>query len=118
MQDNRRFKRFSLKTLEIHGRMIAATEVKVVDISIGGIGIRANRRLNIGHEYALKLEARDKVLSLKGMVVWSKLSDNMLGSHGEVVPVYTAGLKFKAISDDKITQLLDFIEKHKNKEGV
>jgi hypothetical protein len=117
MQDSRRFKRFALKILEIHGRMIAATEVKVIDISIGGIRLRANRRLNIGHEYALKLEARDKVLSLRGMVAWSKLSDNMSGPHGEVVPVYTAGLKFKAISDDKITQLLDFIEKYK-KEGA
>jgi c-di-GMP-binding flagellar brake protein YcgR len=116
MQNKRRFKRFTLKVLEIHGRMIAATEVKVVDIGIGGIKLRANRRLNIGNEYALKLEAVDKTLSLKGVVVWSSLSDHIEGSHGEVVPIYTAGLKFTNISTDKITQLLDFIEEHKKEE--
>ena len=116
MQNRRRFKRFTLKVLEIHGRMLAATEVKIIDISIGGVRLKANRRLNIGNEYALKFEAVDKTLSLKGVVVWSSLSDNMEGPHGGVVPVYTAGLKFTHISADKITQLLDFIEEHKKEE--
>jgi c-di-GMP-binding flagellar brake protein YcgR len=116
MQNKRRFKRFTLKVLEIHGRMIAATEVKVVDISIGGIRLKANRRLNIGNEYALKLESVDKVISLKGVVVWSSLSDNTEGAHGEVVPIYTAGLKFTNISASQITQLLEFIEMHMKEE--
>ena len=116
MQNRRRFKRFTLKVLEIRGRMVAATEVKVVDISIGGIRLKANRRLNMGSEYALKLEAADRALSLRGVVVWSSLSENMEGSRGEVVPIYTAGLKFTNISADKITQLLDFIEAHKKEE--
>ena len=116
MQIKRRFKRFTLKVLEIHGRMTAATDVKIDDISIGGIRLRANRRLNIGNEYVLKLEDKKKVVSLKGVVVWSSLSDNREGSHGEIVPIYTAGLKFTNISAEKITQLLDFIEDHKKEE--
>jgi c-di-GMP-binding flagellar brake protein YcgR len=116
MQNRRRFKRFTLRVLEIHGRMMAATEVKVDDISIGGIRLRADRRLNIGSEYVLKLEDKNKVISLKGVVVWSSLSEARGGVHGEIVPIYTAGLKFINISADKITQLLDFIEEHKKEE--
>jgi c-di-GMP-binding flagellar brake protein YcgR len=116
LDNRRRFKRFTLKVLEIHGRMIAATEVKVEDISIGGIRLRANRRLDIGTEYVLKLEDKNKVISLKGAVVWSSLSDAKGGSHGEMVPIYTAGLRFTNISAEKITQLLDFIEEHKKEE--
>ena len=116
MQDSRRFKRFTLKVLEVTGKMIFATEVDVVDISIGGISIKANRRLNIGGEYALKLEDRTRTISLKGTVVWSSLSETKVGRAGEVVPIYKAGLKFTNISVEKITELLSFIEDHKKEE--
>ena len=116
MQDSRRFKRFTLKVLEATGKMIFATEVDVVDISIGGISIKANRRLNIGGEYALKLEDRTRTISLKGTVVWSSLSETKVGRAGEVVPIYKAGLKFTNISVEKITELLSFIEDHKKEE--
>ncbi len=113
MHERRSFKRFTLKVIEIHGRMIAATQVKIDDISIGGIRLRADRRLNIGNEYVIKLGDKKKVISIKGIVVWSSLSEARGGAHGEAVPVYTAGLKFINISDEKSSELSDFIEEHK-----
>ncbi|HUH65269.1 MAG TPA: PilZ domain-containing protein [Syntrophales bacterium] len=116
MQDSRRYTRFTLKVLEVTGKIIFASEVEVVDISIGGISIKANRRLNIGGEYVLKLEDRQRAISLKGTVVWSSLGETKQGRHGEVIPIYKAGLKFLNISVEKITELLNFIEDHKKEE--
>jgi len=116
MHDKRKHKRLTLRVLDIHGHMVFATEVKVLDISIGGIRLKANRRLNIGSEYALKLEDKNKVVSLKGAVVWSSLSEHKDITGGEVVPIYTAGLKFVNLSAEKITQLLEFIECHMKEE--
>jgi c-di-GMP-binding flagellar brake protein YcgR len=116
MQDKRRYKRFTLKVLEVTGKMVLASEVEVVDISIGGISIKANRRLNIGGEYSLKLEDRNTAISLRGTVMWSSLSETKSGRAGEAIPIYKAGLKFTNISAEKITELLNFIEDHKKEE--
>jgi c-di-GMP-binding flagellar brake protein YcgR len=116
MAEKRSFKRFTLKVLEVSGKMIFASDVEVVDISIGGISIKADRRLNIGREYTLKLEDRSRTLSLNGAVVWSSLCETRAGRQGEVVPIYKAGLKFTNIPVETITELLGFIEDHKKEE--
>jgi c-di-GMP-binding flagellar brake protein YcgR len=92
--------------------MISATEMKVVDLSISGISLKANRRLNIGSEYALKLEGRTAV-SLRGIVVWCSLIETRKMSDREMMPIYSAGLQFKNMSTEKTTELLKFIEDHK-----
>jgi hypothetical protein len=116
MQDNRSHKRFTLNVTGINTRMVLVPEVNVIDISIGGILLKANRRLNIGSEYALKLGAKNRVISLRGAVIWSSLSESRAGVEGVVAPIYRAGLKFKNMSIDSITELLNFIEGHKKEE--
>lgn len=71
MQDKRRYKRFTLNILEISGKIMFATEVEVIDISIGGISLKVNRqpRLNIGSQYELQLDGKDEAVSLKGSVI-------------------------------------------------
>ncbi len=115
MEDKRRYKRFTLNIQEINGKMLFATQVKVIDISIGGISIKANRRLNIGSEYSLKLEGM-KTISLRGSVVWSSLGESRGKSDGEVVPIYSAGLKFTNMSPEKTAELLSFIDSNKKEE--
>ena len=100
---------------DINGKMLFATQVKVIDISVGGISIKANRRLNIGSEYSLRLEGK-KTISLRGSVVWSTLGESRGKSDGEVVPIYSAGLKFTNMSAEKITELLSFIDSNKKEE--
>jgi Tfp pilus assembly protein PilZ len=116
MKDKRRHKRFTLNVAEVNARMLFAAEVKVVDIGIGGISLKANRRLNIGNEYTLKLDDKNKVIPVKGAVVWSSLGGSKAGPAGEVVPIYIAGLKFASMSTERITELLHFIEGHKKEE--
>jgi len=115
LKDKRRYKRFTLNIQEINGKMLFATQVKVIDISVGGIAIKANRRLNIGSEYSLKLEGK-KSISLRGSVVWSSLGEGRGIAYGEVVPIYSAGLKFTNMSAEKIRELLSFIECYKKEE--
>jgi Tfp pilus assembly protein PilZ len=116
MQDKRRHKRYTLKLAEVEGKIMSASEVKIIDISIDGISVKANRRLNIGSEYLLKLDDKKKVISLKGTVVWSTLSESRKCSGCEVVPIYTVGMKFNDIPVQQITELMDFIGGHKKEE--
>ena len=116
MKNRRRHKRFTLNVTEVDAIMMFAAEVKVIDIGIGGVSLKANRRLNIGNEYALKLDDKNKVIRVKGTVVWSSLCESKAGPDGEVVPIYTSGLKLANMSNERITELLNFIEGHKKEE--
>ncbi len=116
MQDKRRHKRFTLDVAEVNAKMVLVAEVNVIDISIGGILLKANRRLNIGSEYALKLGTKNRVIPLRGAVIWSSLIESRAGADGEVMPIYRAGLKFKNMSAESIAELLNFIEGHKKEE--
>ena len=115
MPDKRKYKRFKLNDREVNGKMVLATEVKVVDISISGISLKANRRLNIGSDYTLKLEG-SKTISLRGTVVWCSLIETRKGTQGEMIPIYSAGMQFKDMSTERMTELQYFIESHKIEE--
>lgn len=110
MQEKRHHKRFIVAGMDIHGRMIVATEVSVRDISISGISLKADRRLNIGSDYVMNLVDGEEGISVSGTVVWSSIREHRDGSHGDVVPIYTAGLKFTNLVNDKMTALVNFIE--------
>ncbi len=111
-RDKRRFRRFTVDVMEINGKLILANEVEILDISVGGASVRADRRLNIGNEYTLKIEDRMKAVSLKGEVVWSVLSEVRKAPGGEMVPIYTAGMRFSDMSVENAMALKDFIESH------
>ena len=115
MHDTRRYKRFKLNDRKVNGKMVLATEMQVIDISISGISLKANRRLNIGSVYTLKLEGR-KTISLRGTVVWCSLTETRKGSEEEMIPIYSAGMQFKDMSAERITELQYFIESHKIEE--
>jgi len=116
MENTRRHKRFRLDYLEVNGQLTFATEVTLLDISMGGISLKADRRLNIGCKYVIKLEDKKKSLALKGEVAWSALSGTRMTPDGEVVPLYTAGMKFIDLSKEKAAELLAFVEHHRKEE--
>ncbi len=113
MEDKRSHKRFTVEGMEISGKMLFANEVNVLDISTSGISLKADRRLEIGREYSLKLGYADKILALNGVVMWSILNELRKISADEIAPLYQAGLKFTDISTDKLNELIDFITFHK-----
>jgi len=111
MQDRRQQKRVVVEVLNLKGKIMCTNNVKVLDISSGGISIKADRRLNIGSSYLFKLEDKGEVLTIRGTVVYSKLRESRQGSNGDIVPVYVAGLKFTTVSDEKkINDIINFME--------
>jgi c-di-GMP-binding flagellar brake protein YcgR len=113
MQERRKHKRYRTEVMEINGKMMLAKSVKILDISIGGVSFQTEKYLNVGSEYTLKLEGRGKVLNVKGFVVWSILSGSLADSEGNIVPIYKAGMKFVDVSEEKIDEIVNFIEDHK-----
>lgn len=112
MTERRRYTRFRMEVVDLTGKMMFADEVNILDISVGGVSLKADRRLNIGHEYAVKMENVGRVLAVKGLVVWSVLSGNKEGARGDSIPLYTAGMKFMDVSDKKMEEIVNFIEKY------
>ena len=117
MQDKRKHKRYSLDLLDINGKMSLTDKVEILDISLGGIALKADRRLNMGKEYSMKLQKKGKTLEVKGVVVRSELSGVEERGHGESVSIYTAGLVFKDGFTDKIADFLKPIEQNKKRES-
>ena len=110
-EDKRRFRRFSVDILGINGKMLFANEVEILDISVGGVSLKVDRRLNIGNEYTLKMGNGDQSISIKGEIVWSKISGTKKGSRDDVIPIYAAGMRFSSIGGDKADSLARFIER-------
>ena len=115
MQEKRRHKRYSLDLIEVNGKMGMADKVEILDISLGGVALKADRRLNIGKEYMIKLQEKGKTLDVKGIVVRSELSGIEARAHGETASIYTAGLVFKDGFADKIADFLRPIEQNTKK---
>lgn len=108
--NKRRHPRFVVESVQ--GKMIYASQVEILNLSLGGVAIKADRRLNIGGEYTLKLELSGEELDIKGTVVWSVMS-GLRKSGAEDAPEYSAGLRFKDIFTERLLRLMAFIDRHK-----
>jgi hypothetical protein len=109
MQDKRRHERLKLDIVELHGKMSLAEKVEIIDISLGGVSLKADRRLNIGKEILLRLQEKDTSVDLKGVVVRSELSGIEENAAGERVAVYTAGMMFKDDQTEKIITFFNYL---------
>ncbi len=112
MQNKRRYKRFVVDILEINTRLTFARNVKILNISVGGVSLRVDKQLNIGSDYTLRIEGKGKTLSIKGVVVWCLLSESLTDPSGNVVPLYKAGIKFTDTGKEKSNEIADFIKAH------
>lgn len=99
--------------MEINGTMMFANEVEILDISVGGISLRADLRMNLGAEYSLKVRDKASVIPLTGTVVWCLLSGTRQSEDGGTVPLYTAGMSFSPLSGKRIGELTRFIAEHR-----
>lgn len=106
----RRHPRFTVE--DVQGQLTLASKVEVLNLSLGGVAIRADRRLNLGSQYTLKLEMGDRFIAVQGLVVWAVLS-GMRKVRGEDVPEYSAGLKFVDVLTDKVQGLIEFIDENR-----
>jgi len=104
MRNKREFKRFDL--IEIQGKMTMANKVEIVDISLGGLAIKADRKLDLNREYVIKLGDKGDSIDVRCVVVRSTLVGMEQNADGESVLIYAAGMKFKEGQEDKIKSFL------------
>jgi Tfp pilus assembly protein PilZ len=114
IQEKRRHKRMKVEHMEVNCEMPLATYVKIINISKTGIFVKADRKLDIGKKYALKIECEDEVLFVKAVVVWSLLEDNAEDVNGNIVTIYIAGMQFTDVLKGNITEILTSIEIYMN----
>jgi hypothetical protein len=109
MKEKRRYKRFLIEGMDVQCRMFFTTEVKILNISFGGAALSLNKRLNMGQEYTLKAESESNTISLKGVVVWVKITGLTEEVADKKFPIYEVGIKFHEVLTGKGANLLDFI---------
>jgi len=98
-------------------RMVLAHKVEILDISLGGVALKSDRRLNIGREYLLRLDEKGKKLDVRGIVVRSELSGIESRADGESASIYTAGVMFKDASPNIVSNFISAIT-HSKKEAA
>jgi len=109
MQEKRRHRRLRSDPMEVRGKMISTHQIKIIDISFGGAALKADRRLNIGREYLLKLEEKGIALYVKALVVRSQLVEIEFRDNGESASIYAVGVMFRDIATQKIITFIDSI---------
>jgi Tfp pilus assembly protein PilZ len=82
-------------------------------MSLSGVAIRTDRRLNIGHEYQLRLEAEGEGVNLRGAVVWCSLESRRKDTRGDDILIYSAGLRFTNVMTEALQNLMAFLDHHK-----
>lgn len=106
--DRRRHKRYGIKGVRGNVRFLA--DLKLVNISADGAAIETKKRLDVNREYKFKIDYEGTPLDARGLVVWSQLVKGEKTEDGDVVPIYRSGVKFVAVVDEKIIELMNFIE--------
>ena len=109
--NKRREPRFIVEGLS--GKMTFASEVNIINMSLSGVAIRTDRRLNIGHEYQLRLEAEGEGVNLRGAVVWCSLESRRKDTRGDDILIYSAGLRFTNVMTEALQNLMTFLSHHK-----
>src|SRR5271169_5020062 len=115
MRDKRKHKRFRLDVIDLISKMSLIGQVKIIDISLGGVAIKADRKLNMGKECLMNLGYEGKTINIKGVVVRSELSGIEERDDGEKATIYSAGILFKDESAGKVKDFLESIENDKKK---
>lgn len=114
MRDKREHTRFDLS--RIQGTMVLVNKVQIVDISLGGIGLKTDKQLIIGREYTVKLSNEERSIDVNGTIVRSEIFRMEAGADGKGILMYISGMRFNEGSGHKIKDFLSSIEHHE-KEG-
>jgi hypothetical protein len=110
MNERRRHRRFNVEHLKVDCDMPSASRVKVMNISIGGALVMADRVINIGKNYALKIGYKDKSVFVKATAVWALLADSVKEANGDITPLYIAGMQFIDVIKGEIPEIIKLLE--------
>jgi hypothetical protein len=118
-KEKRQSPRYILDEKEIAVMIGSSDEVKVVDISTGGISFKTLERLDHDKQYAIQLNNNNRVLTLQGALKWISLNEyKKLGPsskhipifHKELLPIYTVGLQFTNLLGHTLDEVMQFVD--------
>jgi len=112
MRAERRHKRYKVDVLKITGKMVLAKHVSILNISIGGVALKTDKNLSVGSQSLLTINGQSTTFTVKGKIVWSFLTETEKDDLGNIIPIYTAGIQFMNLTDEKIREISAFIETH------
>ena len=108
----RRHRRFSVDVMDIKGNAVFASEVVINDISITGVSLITDRKLDMGIEYSLRIFDHDLDMPIQGTVIWC-MENASAGAENEHSHLkYAAGLQFTDLHQESLASLIKFIESH------
>ncbi|MBI5847247.1 MAG: PilZ domain-containing protein [Nitrospirae bacterium] len=108
----RRHRRFSVDFMDIKGNAVFVSEVVINDISITGVSLITDRKLEMGVEYSLRILDNGLDLLIRGTVIWCTENESA-GTQGEHSHLkFAAGLRFDDLQQETVVSLITFIEAH------
>jgi hypothetical protein len=108
--ERRRHKRCNVEHMGVACDMPSANRVKVMNISSGGALVMADRVINIGKDYALKIGYKDKSIFVKATAVWALLADSVKEANGDIIPLYIAGMHFVDVIKGEMPEIINLLE--------
>jgi hypothetical protein len=109
-EERRRNPRATVESVQ--GRLVLASHVAIQNLSLGGVALTVDRRLDIGRDYVVRFQGRTGTIEVKGTVAWSELTA-LRRRGGETVPEYSVGLRFTSFVSGVLEDLMGFIDAHK-----
>jgi len=105
--DRRQFPRY-----EVHGvRGMAhfSSQLRVVDLSLGGAAVESTVPLTVGQAHALTLRRGDQTATLEVVVRWSRLARAASKAEGGSVSIFRSGLEFPGVLAEMARDLLSIL---------
>lgn len=109
-ESRRRYPRYEV--VGLGGNLVVPMEVRVLNLSLGGMAVETHDYLRFGRQYSVNLDHEGRRVTLVATVAWCKLKGTRRQSSGEVAPVYRAGLRFQVLSGERLQELWKIIRGH------
>ena len=108
MAEKRRYKRVSVDG-RIDGKVVLASEIDIIDISLGGIHFTCTKRILTNSKCVINLKHGNRIMAFSGNVVRSIFKGTKT-SGTENMPLYEVAMEFTRLSDDRIDFLKALID--------
>ncbi len=118
MLEKRKYKRFLIEGMDVQCKILFVTEVKLINMGFGGAAVSLGKRLNMGERYTLRMESEDNAISLKGVVVWERITPYTQEIHGMEFPIYEAGISFDDVLTAKGNDFVTFMRENISDEAI
>jgi c-di-GMP-binding flagellar brake protein YcgR len=102
----RKYRRIPLKGDEIRAETVTETSAQVADLSMGGLGVKAAKRLMPGRPCMITMGANGSLMILRGTTVWERFAGWSVTPRGHKDPLYSAGIRLEESRRDMMSQAL------------